>query len=140
MASGNPNMTGQWDGVYYYPDVPEAGPTTPFLATLTEDALVVKGEVIEPNEFHPGTARATVLGLRIGRSVHWEKTYHDAGEEYCATVLYFGTLSEDCDTVTGEWSIEHWGGPFEMVRASAAQEPASQSAEAELEIVAGIEL
>ena len=129
MTEGNLNLTGQWDGVFSYPDVPEAGPTTPFLATLTESAGVLQGGVIEPHEFGQGTAQSTILGQRIGRSVHWSKTYHGAGDEYCEVVLYFGSLNEDGDTITGEWSIDHWRGPFEMTRESEAENEVSREAE-----------
>lgn len=116
MGNGGQNLTGKWDGVFSYPDVPEAGPTTPFLASLSDTGGVIKGEIIEPNEYHSGTAHSTVLGQRIGNSVHWAKTYHGGGEEYRETVLYFGSVSQDGDTITGEWSIDHWRGPFEMTR------------------------
>ena len=131
MGNASVNLTGRWDGVFSYPDVPEAGPTTPFLATLSDSNGVLSGEVIEPNEYHPGTAQSTILGQRIGRSVHWEKRYHGAGEEYHATVLYFGSVSEDGETITGEWRIDHWRGPFEMTRGFSADEAVSQEAEIE---------
>lgn len=116
MASIALELTGTWDGVFHYPEVPEAGPTTPFLATLTERGGVIEGRVVEPHEYADTTAEACVLGTRIGRAVHFAKDYSGAGWEYDETVLYFGTLSEDGTTISGEWQIEHWRGPFEMTR------------------------
>ena len=123
------NLTGGWDGTFTYPDVPEAGPTTPFLATITDRGGVIEGTIIEPHEFESGTAHATLVGQRIGRSVHFAKDYHGAGWEYRETVLYYGTLSEDGDTITGEWQIEHWRGGFEMTRQSRVDAEAELKAE-----------
>lgn len=108
MAGGQHDLSGTWDGTFDYPDVPEAGPITPFLATIAERAGVLKGTVIEPHEYDPGTtAHAVILGQRIGRNVHFAKDYQNAGEDYRETVLYHGLLSEDGDLISGEWSIGH---------------------------------
>ncbi len=125
------DMTGQWDGTFSYPDVPEAGPITPFIATICDAGGILKGSVLEPHEFDSSTAHATVLGQRIGRSVHFTKTYHGAGELYAETVLYFGALSEDGEYVSGEWQIEHWRGPFEMTREMSGVEGIEAEAKAE---------
>ncbi|MHA7819671.1 MAG: hypothetical protein ACX930_08515 [Erythrobacter sp.] len=128
----NQELSGGWDGTFYYPDVPEAGPATPFLARITDRGGALTGTVIEPNEFREGTAHATLVGQRVGRSVHFAKDYHDAGWEYAETVLYNGTLNEDGDTITGEWSIDHWRGTFEMSRQSVANEGIGSEVEAEI--------
>lgn len=116
MSKGSSDMTGRWDGTFSYPDVPEAGPITPFIVTLRDCAGLLKGSAMEPNEYRAGTAHATLIGQRIGRSVHFAKTYHGAGDEYGETVLYYGALSDDGENVSGEWRIDHWRGPFEMTR------------------------
>ncbi len=116
MSGNCSDMTGRWDGTFSYPDVPEAGPITPFVVTLRDCNGVLKGTVMEPNEFRSGTAHATLIGQRVGRSVHFAKTYSGAGEEYVETVLYYGELSADGECVSGEWRIDHWRGPFEMTR------------------------
>ena len=131
MCEGR-SLSGSWDGIFTYPDVPEAGPVTPFLAKLTEEGGVLKGTIIEPHEFQSGTVHASLLGQRIGRSVHFAKDYHDAGWEYRETVLYFGSVSEDGDTITGEWQIDHWRGGFEMVRQREATAPAESEIAAEV--------
>ncbi len=116
MGAKSTDLSGRWDGTFSYPDVPEAGPVTPFLATLADSGGVLSGSIIEPHEFASGTAHSTLVGQRIGRSVHFSKTYHGAGDEYRETVLYFGSLCDEGEVITGEWRIDHWRGPFEMVR------------------------
>ncbi|EAQ27734.1 hypothetical protein NAP1_09077 [Erythrobacter sp. NAP1] len=128
---GNHNLSGEWDGTFAYPDVPEAGPVTPFLARLSEAGGVLSGSVIEPHEFAEGTAEATISGTRIGKAVHFAKTYHGAGWEYRQTVLYYGTLNDDGTRIAGEWRIDHWRGPFEMTRDPPPAVEVSVSEEAE---------
>ncbi len=124
------DLTGRWDGTFGYPDVPEAGPITPFLAQITDNGGIIKGTVMEPNEWHPGTAHSVITGQRIGRAVHFAKDYRGAGDEYCKTVLYYGTMSADSETITGEWQIGHWRGPFEMTRELSAEPEAVEALEA----------
>jgi len=108
--------------------VPEAGPVTPFLAIITDNGGVLNGTVMEPHEFKSGTAHARIVGQRIGRSVHFAKTYNGAGAEYRETVLYFGLVCDKGEVITGEWQIEHWRGAFEMVRELSADAPAEEAA------------
>lgn len=110
------DLSGKWDRVYAYPDVPYAGPVTPFLAEITEQGGRISGTIIEPNEFRPSTAHATIAGVRAGTSVDFIKTYHGAGEEYEEPVAYAGRLSDDGNLITGHWMMSGWSGPFEMVR------------------------
>jgi hypothetical protein len=112
----NLDLTGMWDGVYSYPAVPDAGPTTPFLADITESGGQISGTIIEPHEFRHGTAHATIIGHRVGTMVDFSKTYHGAGEEYDEPVSYTGQLSDDGTLITGHWMMQEWSGPFEMVR------------------------
>lgn len=131
---GRGDLTGSWDGTFSYPDVPEAGPVTPFLAKLVDRGGALSGTIIEPHEYRDGTAHSQIVGQRIGRSVHFAKDYHDAGWHYAETVLYYGRLSEDGDTITGEWQIEHWRGPFEMTREPSvdAEVEAEETVEADI--------
>lgn len=131
--SASYDLSGSWDGTYFYPDVPEAGPVTPFLATVSDRGGALTGRIIEPHEFREGTVHSSLVGQRIGRSVHFEKSYHDAGWEYSQTVIYDGKLSEDGETITGEWRIDHWSGPFEMSRQSAADVGIEAEVEARIE-------
>ena len=115
------DLSGKWDGVFAYPDVPGAGPVTPFLAEITEQGGRISGTIIEPNEFRPGTAHASLEGVRDGTSVDFLKTYHAAGEEYEEPVAYAGQLSADGNLVTGHWIMQDWSGPFEMIRQESTQ-------------------
>jgi hypothetical protein len=115
------DLTGKWDGVYAYPDVPDAGPVTPFLAEITEQGGQIHGTIIEPHEFRHGTAYASLEGVRAGISVDFLKIYLAAGEEYEEPVAYAGQLSDDGNVITGHWMMSDWSGPFEMVRQERTQ-------------------
>jgi hypothetical protein len=110
------NLSGKWDGVYAYPPVRGAGPVTPFLAEIADMGGRICGTIIEPNEFRPETAHATLEGARSGNRVDFLKIYHGAGEEYDEPVAYSGSLSDDGNIITGQWILAEWSGPFEMVR------------------------
>ncbi len=110
------DLTGRWDGVFSYPAVPDAGPSTPFLADISEIAGQISGAIMEPHEFRSGTAHATIMGHRGGDVVDFSKTYHGAGSEYDEPVSYTGQLSNDGTLITGHWMMQDWSGPFEMVR------------------------
>lgn len=124
MTKDSLDLTGTWDGVFFYQDVPDAGPTTPFLAIINETSGAFSGTVIEPHEFVEGTISATIHGHRQDRKVAFSKDYETEDEDYQATVQYAGTLSEDGDMISGEWSIDHWTGTFEMTRSLGAAEMA----------------
>lgn len=112
----NHDLTGMWDGVYSYPAVQGAGPTTPFLADISEVGGQISGTIIEPHEFRRGTAHATIIGHRVGNVVDLSKIYRGAGAEYDEPVAYTGQLSNDGTLITGHWMMQEWSGPFEMVR------------------------
>lgn len=136
MTARDLNLSGTWDGVFSYPDMPEAGPTTPFLADIRETNGAFTGTVIEPHELDRNTIRAIIHGQRTDHLVQFAKDYEEADEYYQATVQYSGSLSEDGNTITGEWSIDHWRGAFEMTRASGAQEEVQTLAEADVSVSA----
>ena len=112
----NQNLTGTWDGVYSYPAVADAGPTTPFLADISDVGGQISGTIIEPHEFHGNTAHALIIGYRAGTVVDFSKTYHGAGAAYDEPVAYIGQLSDDGTLITGHWMLQEWSGQFEMVR------------------------
>jgi hypothetical protein len=117
-VAGRDNITGEWHGTYRYPA--GAGPDTPFLATITDRDGELVGTIIEPNEFRPETAHATLRGHRFGASVDFTKTYRAAGPEYDTPVDYVGRLSDDGTRIVGVWSLLEWDGSFEMFRDIAA--------------------
>ena len=133
MSVQNLDLTGTWDGIYFYNDLPEAGPDTPFFATIKELNGSLTGTIIEPHEFTQATIMATILGRRSGQDVAFSKDYEDPDEDYLATVQYAGTLSSDGDVITGEWSIGHWKGWFEMTRTPSVAEKVSREERAWVE-------
>jgi hypothetical protein len=133
MSEGELNLSGAWDGVFCYPDVPEAGPTTPFLANVEDRGGVLSGTVIEPHEIHQATVTASILGQRIGASVHFTKDYRSPDDLYRKTVFYFGSIAQGGETITGEWHIEeHWRGPFQMTRSTSHEATDGRLAEERL--------
>ena len=111
---GEDTISGEWHGTFRYPA--GGGPDTPFLATITDRAGQLAGTIIEPNEFRPETAQATLRGHRSGTAVDFTKTYRAAGPEYATPVDYVGQLSDDGTRIVGMWSLLQWDGSFEMFR------------------------
>lgn len=138
MSQAGSNLTGAWDGIYFYKDFPEAGPDTPFLATIIETNGTLTGTVIEPHEFTQETIMATIIGHRSGALVTFAKDYEGDDEDYQETVQYRGTLSPDCEMIVGEWNIGHWSGPFEMTRAPRLEEQVGEKTGAQVPVVAGL--
>jgi hypothetical protein len=134
MTKASLDLTGTWDGVYFYKDVPDAGPTTPFLAIIRETSGAFSGIVTEPHELREGTISATIFGNRQGTRVQFAKDYDCDDEEYQETVQYSGELSPDGQMVTGDWAIEHWSGSFEMTRAPGLAETVERKESAEIEL------
>lgn len=113
------NLTGDWSGEFMYPL--HSGPTTPFLATIVDDAGRVAGSIIEPDTVSGGpTVTAVLSGHRSGSSVDFTKRYLCPPYGYENPVDYVGSLSEDGNTVTGVWSLLEADGTFEMRREATA--------------------
>lgn len=125
MSDNALDLTGTWDGIYLYKDVPEAGPTTPFFATIKETRGAVTGTVIEPHELTMATIMATIIGHRSGHAVEFAKDYESPDEYYQETVQYSGTLTNDGQLITGDWRIGIWSGAFEMTRTPSIAEEAT---------------
>ncbi|WP_298335033.1 hypothetical protein [uncultured Erythrobacter sp.] len=134
MTDRSLDITGSWDGIYFYKDVPDAGPATPFLATINETNGAFTGTVIEPHELIERTVHATIHGHRQSCIVTFSKDYETVDEIYQETVQYRGTLSEDGEAIVGEWAIEHWKGRFEMNRAPSAEESVGDKLSAEVKL------
>lgn len=134
MSARSNDLTGTWDGIYFYNDMPEAGPDTPFFATIKETTGAFTGTVIEPHEFTQATITAQIIGHRRGSHVQFAKDYDDPDENYVETVQYTGTLTSDGDMIEGEWRIGHWAGRFEMTRTPGLAEEVSQEVAAQVEI------
>lgn len=122
------NLSGLWMGSFSYPG--GQGPTTPFLASLTDEGGSISGTTIEPNTIGRSSDQleAVLSGSRSGSSVDFTKMY-DGGSDAAHAVDYVGRLSPDGNSITGVWSLESLDGTFEMHREAVWEEQAGQEAE-----------
>ena len=121
MATRDLNLSGAWNGRYFYPDYPE--PVT-FVAFLIDVGSRFSGSIHE----YEGIVSerrillySTVDGRREGTQVSFLKTY-DGTEGWKHTVGYDGTLNGDATEIAGHWYVDSSSGPFVMTRAGAAEE------------------
>lgn len=122
MAADPLDLTGTWHGTYTYPA--NAGPATPFLATIKESGGGFAGFIIEPDAFFgQGTIQAALTGHRAGCAVDFVKTYAHGTHGYDHPVDYVGRLSSDGLFISGVWSLLEFDGTFEMERDAASEEP-----------------
>ena len=124
------DLSGKWDGVFTYPET--AGPTTPFLAEISEEAGVLFGTTIEPGLYKSTSVKALILGHRSERSVDFTKTYAGRKAGYENPVDYVGQLSKDGLRITGVWSLLDWNGTFEMTREVGAEVAQKERASVEV--------
>ncbi|MGX8014048.1 hypothetical protein ACVDG8_036325 [Mesorhizobium sp. ORM8.1] len=106
------NLTGVWNGRYFYPR--ELEPVA-FVATLIETASRLMGTTHEPGSATAGTVKyATLRGQRDGSSVSFVKTYDNAGLQ---PIDYLGILNGNATKIEGTWRIRgNWSGKFLMIR------------------------
>lgn len=132
MSGERLNVTGEWTGIFNYPD---PHPPTGFEAVLREVAGAITGETRECSdsaEDADPVQCALIDGMRSGHSVTFTK-YYDEMHRAQNPVRYDGTLSDEGDEITGRWSIAgHWSGTFMMVRASGRADVVEREAEEEL--------
>jgi hypothetical protein len=130
LPENNQNLSGLWLGSFAYPA--GQGPTTPFLASLTDDGGTLRGTIIEPNTIGPSSDRleAVLSGSRSGPSVDFTKMY-DGESDAAHAVDYVGRLSADGNSITGVWSLEAVDGSFEMYREAVWKEQAGADASVE---------
>ncbi len=126
--TGAINLSGLWLGSYSYPS--GLGPTTPFLASLSDESGSLSGTIIEPNTIGRSSKElgAVISGSRAGAAVDFTKLY-DAESDAAHAVDYVGRLSADGNTISGVWSLEDMDGTFEMHREAVWEERAGQEAE-----------
>lgn len=110
----NQNLTGVWNGRYFYPR--ELAPIS-FVATLIETAKRLTGTTHEPaGPATDAVIYATLLGQRDGNSVAFIKTYDKAGLNV-QPIDYSGILNGDATEIEGVWRIRgSWSGKFLMIR------------------------
>jgi hypothetical protein len=128
MAEQRIDLSGLWLGSYSYPG--GLGPTTPFLASLSDDHGALSGTIVEPNMMGRSSEQlgAILSGSRSGRSVDFTKVY-DGASDAAHAVDYVGRLSGDGNTISGVWSLENLDGTFEMHREAVWEERAGEEAE-----------
>ncbi len=125
--SGGDNLSGLWMGSFSYPS--GLGPTTPFLASLTDNGGSLSGTMVEPNTMGRSSDQlgAVISGSRAAASVDFTKMY-DGESDAAHAVDYVGRLSADGNSISGVWSLQDLDGTFEMHREAVWEERAGEEA------------
>lgn len=128
MSDERLDMSGLWEGAFAYPGY--EGPTTPFVARITEVDGVLTGSIMEPNTMGLSTdeLESVLNGAREAQSVDFIKTY-DGSSDAAHAVDYVGRISDDGSLVTGVWSLGELDGTFEMKRETGWEEAVSAEEE-----------
>ena len=122
MSGEEPDLTGRWTGIYFYPaggawNANDDYPPTPFTAELVDDHGVVSGSTLEPDMFGLAIGneiRATVEGHRSAGQLRFTK-YPDTPRQ--SPIHYTGTISPGGNSISGQWVIPgDWSGTFRMQR------------------------
>jgi hypothetical protein len=99
------DLSGMWLGTYWQRDTP-----TRFEATLVQGGNALSGSILDSGYL----GEAQLSGTVVGRRVQFVKRYLGQGQ---AAIDYVGTVSEDGDHITGQWSIGGFdAGPWEAHR------------------------
>ncbi|MCG8362544.1 MAG: hypothetical protein MJA27_04320 [Pseudanabaenales cyanobacterium] len=88
------DLSGNWLGTYW-----QAGSPTRFEATLVHGGNVLGGRILDDGNL--GEAQI-VSGEVVGRSVGFTKRYLTSSNP---PIVYTGTISEDGDSMQGQWRI-----------------------------------
>ena len=111
-------ISGFWTGEYTYSQLND-GPIL-FHVEIQQVATLVEGTTTEQNTFDELAGQiliAELFGKVSGNDISFTKTYSNSpmGKD---KVLYSGTVSEDGNTITGQWKIfSFWNGTFRMTKA-----------------------
>ncbi len=118
MSESDPDLSGQWRGIYNYP---ARFPPNTFEATIRDTGGLITGVIRQPGEFFepPGTIQHAVIeGSREGNMLRFVKIYDDLGRP---TPHYNGIVQPGGDEIEGEWTIPgDWSGTFLMIRGAKA--------------------
>ncbi|WP_218081475.1 hypothetical protein [Anthocerotibacter panamensis] len=98
------DVNGTWLGTYW-----QSGEPTRFEATLAQHGSALSGNILD--DCYLG--EATISGEVIGRSIAFTKQYLTTSPQ---PVSYTGTISEDGDTMRGQWRLTGSSGPWEAHR------------------------
>jgi hypothetical protein len=132
-ASKATDLTGVWDGTYWY-----GGGQNPtrFVATLFETAGSVHGTTLElapPGFVATGELPANILGTRNGAEVSLVKAYEVKTRMRLAPIAYTGVVDASFSVIEGGWRIpgpQPLAGGFIMRRISSPDVMAEASAAA----------
>ena len=114
MTSDMRDMSGIWVGEYQYPE--PYSPPVPFFATISEVGGVLSDTTSEQSDLLEGAnEEANIRGTRNGSSVQFYK-YYDGDGAYGHSVEYSGEITDDGQTVTGQWAIDDYCGKFSIWR------------------------
>lgn len=101
------DLSGTWLGTYWQQGIP-----TRFEVTMVQSGNTFSGRVLDDN--YLGEAQLT--GEVIGRSISFIKRYFTSSPD---SINYSGTLSEDEDSMQGQWNIARWdSGTWEARRST----------------------
>ena len=125
VGSGEPNLTGIWNGLYTYSD----GRSISFVATLIDGGGSLTGTTHESASSGGATLCASVTGAHSDGAVTFTKTYDRPSFFYRSPIFYRGALSSDGTEIEGRWTIHRlWSGKFLMIRPAPRGETVSQHA------------
>jgi len=123
------DLSGRWTGVYFYPVDAELNPDddmppTPFEALLEDADGLVTGRTTEPDYLSGRDAPAVTATLE-GHHDQGVLTFTKSPEGALHTIDYVGRISNDGNTIAGDWFIHgDWSGRFRMDRSTTQQEMA----------------
>lgn len=99
------DLSGMWLGTYWQRESP-----TRFEATLVQGGNALSGSILDSGYL----GEAQLSGTVSGRQVRFVKRYLTSTQ---TTIDYIGTVSEDGNHITGQWSISGFdAGPWEAHR------------------------
>jgi hypothetical protein len=126
MSDDSANLTGTWNGLYFYPG---NGKPVPFIADLNDAGQHFTGTIEETDSvWDMGPMSAIVDGRRAGSMVFFTKTYDGRGGWF-HSVAYEGVINADVTEIHGSWAVHGISGTFLMTRPGAVAKAVSREAE-----------
>ena len=137
---GADDLTGRWEGVYFYPVDADVNPLddlppTPFTAVIEDRGGEIHGQTSEPDlsggpANDNGEILAVIEGHRLAAALFFTK--FPRGRQ-THTIDYQGIISGDGNSISGQWIIHgEWSGTFQMQRRlTSAEKSSSQAVEAQ---------
>jgi len=103
------DLSGTWLGTYWQQGIP-----TRFEFTLIQSGNALSGSSLDDSYL----GEAQISGEVIGRRISFTKRYFTSSPD---SINYTGTLSEDEDSMQGQWNIARWdSGAWEARRSGEA--------------------